>query len=1027
MTRLFLHIYDFLAPRRRLTIGLMLLVMAAVGLLAYHARYEEDIAKFLPRSLTPDPSPNGEGSIYSQAQGQAQSQGQGLSTPLSIRRGDGGEALIAVIVTSPSVEQTEEAIDRFGELAYGDTLLQNLQTEADETQMMQVVETVYANMPYLFTSADSARIDSLLRQPDYISRQLEENKRMLASSLITSHLSLLTLHDPLHLFTPTLQRLDSLRKTGTFQVVDGYVFTADGQHGIVTFESPFGSSETGHNALLAAHLDTLMRQVESEVAGVEMSAVGAPLIAVTNAQQIKSDATLAIVIAVVLIFGILLWHYRRLSDLLWIGVTLGFGFAAAIALTALCYSSISIIVIGIASAIIGIAANYPLHFLDHYKHLRDRRETLREMVRPLLIGNVTTVAAFFCLVFLDAEAMRHLGLFASIMLVGTILFVLVFLPHLMRGRSKVEVCTEQTTSLDGANYRFGRSKLILCAGIVVTFVLGYFSLQTSFDSDLNHINYMTDRQRSDLKLLSAGAIDMNSFMPSADEAAQNSLRWNAFWAQQEREGFSERLNEEAERAGFRSLTPCLSPNGEGSIYSQAQGQAQSQGQGLSTPLSIRRGAGGEASLLSSFNFIGFVCGFVVFAFLWLSFRRIELALLSFLPLAVGWVWILGSMHLLGLQFNIVNVILATFIFGQGDDYTIFITEGLLYEYTYGRRRLDAYRRSVFLSAIIMLVGIGCLVVARHPALQSLGLITIVGMFTVVLMAFVIPPMVFRWLTTKKGVRREVPITLKRFVYSLFSLLVFVVFMLLFMLPFTCLYFLIGNTNERKRLRYHRFICRLARFITPRIPGVKLEYDNSVGEDFERPAIIVSNHQSHLDLICLLMLSPKMVFLTNDWVWRNPLYGLVIHKAEFYPVSDGIEKNLPRLRDLYRRGYSICIFPEGTRSADCNILRFHKGAFYLARQLGADILPVFLHGIGHVLPKNDFMLREGTMHVEVGRRMRPYDGAEDSNEEAESAIDREVTHLMHRHYVQHYNELCQRLETDDYWRPLRKYQNYYRLP
>ena len=62
MTRLFLHIYDFLAPRRRLTIGLMLLVMAAVGLLAYHARYEEDIAKFLPRSLTPDPSPNGEGS-----------------------------------------------------------------------------------------------------------------------------------------------------------------------------------------------------------------------------------------------------------------------------------------------------------------------------------------------------------------------------------------------------------------------------------------------------------------------------------------------------------------------------------------------------------------------------------------------------------------------------------------------------------------------------------------------------------------------------------------------------------------------------------------------------------------------------------------------------------------------------------------------------------------------------------------------------------------------------------------------------
>ena len=56
-------------------------------------------------------------------------------------------------------------------------------------------------------------------------------------------------------------------------------------------------------------------------------------------------------------------------------------------------------------------------------------------------------------------------------------------------------------------------------------------------------------------------------------------------------------------------------------------------------------------------------------------------------MAMGWLWILGIMALLGIKFNIVNIILATFIFGQGDDYTIFITEGLLYEYRTGQKRL----------------------------------------------------------------------------------------------------------------------------------------------------------------------------------------------------------------------------------------------------------------------------------------------------------------------------------------------------
>ena len=121
-------------------------------------------------------------------------------------------------------------------------------------------------------------------------------------------------------------------------------------------------------------------------------------------------------------------------------------------------------------------------------------------------------------------------------------------------------------------------------------------------------------------------------------------------------------------------------------------------------------------------------------------RSWRAALVSFIPMAVSWIWILGIMHIFGLQFNIVNIILATFIFGQGDDYTIFVVEGLQHEYRTGKQLLPQFRNSILLSAIIMFLGIGVLIIAKHPAMHSLGLVTLIGMSVVILTANVIPPL-----------------------------------------------------------------------------------------------------------------------------------------------------------------------------------------------------------------------------------------------------------------------------------------------
>jgi uncharacterized membrane protein YkgB len=165
-------------------------------------------------------------------------------------------------------------------------------------------------------------------------------------------------------------------------------------------------------------------------------------------------------------------------------------------------------------------------------------------------------------------------------------------------------------------------------------------------------------------------------------------------------------------------------------------------------------------LSDDFNYIGWACGLIVFFFLWFSLGSLELALLSFLPMAISWIWILGMMALLDIQFNVVNIILATFIFGQGDDYTIFMTEGCQYEYAYRRKMLASYKNSIIISAIIMFIGIGTLIFAKHPALHSLAQVTIIGMFSVVLMAYLFPPLIFNWLVKDQHGYRLRPLTLK---------------------------------------------------------------------------------------------------------------------------------------------------------------------------------------------------------------------------------------------------------------------------
>ena len=1075
MKEAILRLHDYLSQHRPLV---WLLLALLLGLCLYSASrmdFQEDISAFLPH----DAQAEKYAAVYEQLGGQDK-------IAVFFEAAGGGE-------DAGFSDGIIAAMDCFADHWAGcDSLhlVPDLQPAYDGGQAREVMDFIAAGIPYFLTEKDYARMDSLLAQPGYVAGRLDEVK----ASLYTpgsAYAAAWLRSDPLSLFTPVLGRLSDLNPARESRQEDGYLFTPDGRCGVIFFNSPFGGSESGRNAELSALLQEVSRRTQQDVPDIHVFATGGPLVAVENATRIKKDSLLAVAIAVLLI-GLVLWlSFRRFSDVLWIGVTILFGAAFALGVIALFKPSISIIVLGIGSMIIGIAVNYPLHYVDHLKYRKDRRTTLADQINPLLVGNITTVGAFASLLLLKADALHDFGAMGALMLVGTIFFVLCFLPVLVPEARK----ERRTIRLDWdrhLNPSRTTRRVAFAVFVVLTLVFLPLSRRISFDSDMQHINYMTGDQRRGFDLLAqmgdsdpdfetvyavapattpeaaaelgqqlaevldgeGSAVQVHSivpFFPSQPLQAQRIARWSQFksahpsleaelLAAARARGFSEsafapfctlleRTWEVQPASWFAPLTRTLGaamllPSPEGtqlvSHVRVPKAGVEAYKQSLAGRLpeacfcfsSSDVGNRLVGALSDDFDKIGLLCSLIVFLFLWASFRSLELSLTSFLPLALGWVWILGMMQLFGLRFNIVNIILATFIFGQGDDYTIFITEGLMYEHACGKKILRSYKNCVMLSALIMFIGIGALVVARHPAMKSLAYVTVIGMFTVVAMAWYLPPLVFRWLTRRKdGSLRRVPLTLRNLAATAWIGLVFVLGMLVCSLRATLFF---GRDTEKNRLRYHRFIQRLSGVAVRLIPGARFTLNNPCGEDFSKPAIYICNHQSHLDVLPLLALQPKMVFMTNDWAWK--VYGPVIRRAEFYPASLGMEGGSAHLKSLLERGYSLAVFPEGTRSMDCSVQRFHRGAFLTARETGLDILPLYIHGFGYSLPKHDFVLRRAGLYMEVGKRVSASDIPED--------LRTFVRNYRHA-YAAVYDRICRQRETAAYNAQFVRYQYLYK--
>lgn len=156
-----------------------------------------------------------------------------------------------------------------------------------------------------------------------------------------------------------------------------------------------------------------------------------------------------------------------------------------------------------------------------------------------------------------------------------------------------------------------------------------------------------------------------------------------------------------------------------------------------------------------------------------------------------------------------------------------------------------------------------------------------------------------------------------------------------------------------------------------------------------PSIIMSNHTSNLDPPVLLPVIPGMTsVMLKQSLMKIPLLGTAMRMGKFVPVARGHSReeavrSVATAAEALRSGLHITIFPEGTRSPDGRLLPFRKGAFFLAADTGAPIVPVVIRGTAQMMPRGTLKTTPGEAIVEFLPARRPADFA--SREDLMAAV------------------------------------------
>lgn len=478
-----------------------------------------------------------------------------------------------LIKTADKVASRLSSSDLIGDLFY----------RWDKGEISDTIDYLRKYRSNFFTYEDSISTSKKLG-PENIRNSIKQWIMMLSESP-TPMLAQAFHRDPLSFDALLLNKLKELRaKNDAIHIVDGRIFSQDNNHILLLAKPKHSGTDSERAGEFVTFMEDLIQKTKKELNSddIHIAYIGSHRFSLDNSTMIKGDIKRTISISIIAILTLSLLVYRRplLSILTLLPALFGAFFASGV--TRLISPDISAISIGCGSMLIGIAVDYGIHILyhvDNFLETTTRKENLlkilNKLIRPLMLGALTTVTAFLTLQLSLVPGLKQLGLFAALGISGAFVFSIVVLPLLIPKGDKTlkEKPTLSIANIYGPFFIWtarNRSLIILSTFIFsLLSIFGVFKLQ--FEGDIQKLNAYSINTKKDwdiildsfgstmsstsvaiqaktldralddndilyeevLKLqesdLIKGNDSISKILPGPKKSAENRVRWKEFW------------------------------------------------------------------------------------------------------------------------------------------------------------------------------------------------------------------------------------------------------------------------------------------------------------------------------------------------------------------------------------------------------------------------------------------------------------------------------------------------------------------
>ena len=833
MTKLFISIYKYLHKHQWLMWTSMVLLFCITGFFASRIHLEEDLNKLMPSSKNPDGSTK---------LAFADLRIKDKTFLLFEYKPQKGKTTVSEETTEKLSGVCDEFVDSL--LARDNANDSTLRVIGDvfytlpDDLLPEAIGFMQENLPAFIDTAAYAGFDTLFTV-EHAKRQMAQNAEDLQSEFGELFPELIQ-SDPIGMRNVLKDQLAPLlgQSGGNYKTIDGHFFVSDSTVCVAFISPQFSATNTGQGSKLFEDLNQLIEKFAAAHPDVKISYHGTPASGYYNSSTIKNDLTTTIAGSLIVVLLVLLLCMRNWNTIPLLILPIAFGTLTGLALMYFIKGQFSLLALGIGAVVLGVAMSYVLHIMTHYKYVNDPEQVLRDETKPVLLGCLTTIGSFMGLIFIKTDLLQDFGLFAAFAIVGTTVFSLIYLPHLLP-LEKNKVNKQAFALIDKFNgYPFERKKALLWTiGIITAIsISAYIVKGTNFDADMGNLGYLADNTEYSEQLLRnktytddktkyfaaqgktmeealtnfsllAEKLDSmqkiglvkdftrtNAIFVPLSEQQKRIDAWHAYWNEERLGKVRSLINATAPQAG-------LTANGFEPFFELATAeytptplyQAGIIPQGYLSTLMEQTAAGeylcftsvrcandsvrgkdsdynricdaiatqpnmlvldtyyyttdGLNDLNNDFNILQWVSMAFVFVVLLLSFHfNIKHTLLGFAPILLSWLIVLGAMAIFNIRFNLINIIISTFIFGIGVDYSIFIMSGLINEKD--KSLLLSHKTAIFFSAFILIVTVASMLVSKPPAIKSVGFATLVGMVSAVVLSYVVQPAVYWWMNKR---------------------------------------------------------------------------------------------------------------------------------------------------------------------------------------------------------------------------------------------------------------------------------------